>query len=54
MISVVIPTLNEAGRLARLLYDLRRGGAPAAIVFGWLKNHALFHLGVPPGRSARI
>ena len=32
MISVVIPTLNEAERLPRLLADLRAGGAAAEII----------------------
>lgn len=30
------------------------GRHPAAIVFGWLKIHALFHLGIAPERLARI
>ena len=35
---------------------LRRfeGRRPAAIVWGWLKIHALFHLGVAPSRLARL
>lgn len=30
------------------------GRHPAAIVWGWLKIHALFHLGMPPDRLARL
>jgi rSAM/selenodomain-associated transferase 2 len=30
------------------------GRSAPAIVFGWLKIHALYHLGVPPERLARI
>ncbi len=30
------------------------GRSPAAIVLGWLKIHALFHLGVSPDRLARL
>ena len=30
------------------------GRSPAAIVFGWLEIHALFHLGVSPDRLARL
>ncbi len=30
------------------------GRQPVSIVWGWLKLHALFHLGVSPGRLARI
>ena len=31
-----------------------RGRHPAMIVWGWLKIHALFHLGVSPGRLAGL
>ena len=31
-----------------------QGRHPARIVWGWLKIHALFHLGVPPARLARL
>ncbi len=31
-----------------------RGRRPAMIVWGWLKIHALFHLGVSPGRLAGL
>ncbi len=30
------------------------GRRPAAIVWGWLKIHALYHLGVAPARLARL
>lgn len=30
------------------------GRHPAAIVWGWFKIHALFHLGMPPDRLARL
>ncbi len=30
------------------------GRSPAAIVFGWLKIHVLFHLGVSPDRLAQL
>jgi hypothetical protein len=30
------------------------GRSPVAIVAGWLRIHALFHLGVSPDRLARI
>ncbi|MFQ5773565.1 MAG: TIGR04283 family arsenosugar biosynthesis glycosyltransferase [Kiloniellaceae bacterium] len=30
------------------------GRHPVAIVWGWLKIHALYHLGVPPERLARL
>ena len=30
------------------------GRRPAAIVWGWIKIHALYHLGVPPRTLARI
>jgi hypothetical protein len=30
------------------------GRAPPAIVCGWLWIHALYHLGVPPDRLARL
>jgi rSAM/selenodomain-associated transferase 2 len=31
-----------------------KGRHPVAIVWGWLKIHALYHLGVPPGRLAEL
>ena len=57
MISVVIPTLNEAESLGPLLDAVAVEPEAKEIIVndgGWLKIHRRHHLGISPARLARL